>query len=171
MRFCPLAGLVVLFGLGVSAPARAQVQIQLGPSTPRVELGAHVDFGDLWSDTHRTLGGRLAKRHADWLMSEIAYDKTSWKYEGRESRLFLATVRLQNPTPDRGRRAFVSLGLARATGRSFEWSPVVISGGQQEAPDGIAALRFELQWFPKGSSTPPAFDRVRLLVGFGIGIP
>lgn len=172
MRPRVVTRVLVVVTLVSTASLYAQpVQIQLAPATPRMEFGAHLNFLDLLGDASRTWGGRFAKRHADWLMSEFSYDKTSWQYEARESRLLIADVRFQNPTPRMGKRGFVAVGVAKADGLSFDWSPVLSSGVQHESPGGIAAFRFEVQLFLRGHSAPGLFDRGRILLGIGVGIP
>lgn len=182
MRLALVTPVVVLltFAIGGVAQAQSPVQVQVSSSAPRIEFGAHINFVDLWGDASRTRGGRFAKRHADWLVSELTYDKTSWKYESRATRLLIADLRLQSPTSRGGRRPFVSVGVARASGMSFEWSPVVSPGWQYETPGGTGVFRVELQLFSRGRTQPPAhatststgtYDRARILLGVAIGIP
>lgn len=173
MRSRLLALPTVLVTLAVTGVADAQtpVQIQLGPSTPSLEFGAHIHILEMFGDASRTFGGRFAKRHTDWLVSELAYDKTSLKYEGRETRLLVAAVRLQDPHPRLGKRGFFAFGVAKADGLSYSWSPMVSAGAHHETPDGVGAIRIELQYFTRGRNYSSGFEQMRLLMGIRIGIP
>ena len=102
-------------------------------------------------------------------MSEWSYDRTS-KPDGLESRVLVGGVRLQNPYPRFGKRAFITAGIAAADGLSFGWSPMVGAGSQFESDGGTAAVRFELQIFTRGR-VGETYDRARLIVGVAIGIP
>jgi hypothetical protein len=157
--------------LASARAAEAQVSVHLGPSTPRLELGAHINFLDIWTDATGTLGGRFGKRHADWMVSELSYDRTDWEHGGRTTRLLIAGVRLQSPVAGGGRRPFATIGVARAGGMSFDWSPVIAMGTRMESPGGVLAMRLDLQWFTRGRSYPGPFERARLLVGLAVGIP
>jgi hypothetical protein len=172
---------------GGVAEAQPPVQIQFGPSTPSMEFGAHTNFLEFFGDASRTIGGRFAKRHTEWLVSEFAYDRTSWKYEHRDTRLLILSARFQAPTPAAGKRPFISLGVARADGLSFEWSPMISAGAQAEAANGILAFRAEVQYFTRGRAPSfggglytvdqrdqvqnNPFERARLVMGVAVGIP
>jgi len=173
MRLTLLAQTTALSILAIGGVAQAQpaVQIQFGPSTPRMEFGTHVNVMELFGDASRTIGGRFAKRHADWMVSEFAFDRTAWKYEARTSRVLVASMRFQSPTTRIGRRPFISLGVARAGGMSFAWSPVLSSGVQHENPGGIAVFRAEVQLLVRGRSGIAGFERGRFLLGVAVGVP
>jgi hypothetical protein len=138
-------------------------------STPSVEFAVHTNFASLLSEDRTTLGGRFGRRHQDWLVSEWSYDRTS-KPDGRESRLLLGGIRLQNPYARHGKRAFITAGIVAADGLSFGWSPMIGAGSQAESDGGIVAVRFEIQVFTRGRAAE-TYDRARLVVGAAIGIP
>lgn len=170
MRLMLVVLAVTASSLMAGRTAEAQVSIQTSPSTPRLELGAHINFLDVWTDATGTIGGRVGRRHADWLVSELSYDRTDWKHDGPTTRLLIAGVRVQPPAAA-GRRPFAAIGLARAGGMSFDWSPVIATGTRFESPGGVFALRLDFQWFPRGRSYPGPFERARLLAGLALGIP
>jgi hypothetical protein len=165
----------VLSGLAIAGSAHAQspVQVQFGPSTPSLEFGVQTDvIGALGGA--KTLGGRFAKRHQDWILTELSYSRISPDYSPVEARVVTAGIRIQDPHPRFGKRGFVTAGIAAADNLSFSWLPVVSFGAQQEMPDGISALRVELQFFGLRRDAPANQyykDRVRLNIGLTIGIP
>jgi hypothetical protein len=170
----PLAVVVLFLGGCTTVAAQSlQTQSQGGrisiASTPSAEFAVHTDFVSLLSEDRTTIGGRFARRHQDWLMSEWSYDRTS-KPDGRESRVLVGGVRLQHPYARFGKRAFITAGIAAADGLSFGWSPMVGAGSQFESDGGTAAVRFELQIFTRGR-VGETYDRARLIVGVAIGIP
>ncbi len=172
MRLFLATVLLVLTAAG-SAQAQSPIQVQFGPSTPSLEFGVQTDVFGAFAGDH-TIGGRFARRHQDWILTEVSYSRITRDESPDVSRVVTAGVRIQDPHPRFGKRGFVMAGIAAADNLSFSWLPVLAVGAQQEMPDGISALRVEFQFFGLQRRAPPDNyyrDRVRFNIGLTIGIP
>jgi hypothetical protein len=165
--------LVVTLALIVSAVssawAQSPIQVQFGTSAPLRELGAQIGAWSLMGgDTF--WGVRYGRRAADWVVAEWSVDKSTKENAYREHLMAMSALRFQTPSTLDRRRVFMTAGIAAASGLSYSWSPVVGVGGQYEAPDGLGAVRLEVQIFTRAQKSG-RFDRGRILMGLTLGLP
>jgi hypothetical protein len=159
----------------VTAVSDARAQAIYTPrlsDLPTHEVGAMLGIYSLM-DGGGFAGLRVTRSFNPVIAVEVSGDHKSASSDYAEPSvlMFTAAARLTPPIPPDLPRPYVTLGVARAFGFTWDVSPMIAAGVQSAWADGVFSFRMEVQRFTSGERR--LYDRARLVlsgvIGFGGG--
>jgi len=160
-RMVPSLVPILLLVLADAAAAQTQ-PLRITQDTEYLEFGGDVGMFNLmgWG----MVGGHVTRNYTNWLAGEAALHGFTGDaaLPAPAYAVFAAEARLQGRVAS-DRLAFVTVGVARAFGLSYRYSPVVGVGMQSATRAGSAGWRVDLQRFPSGRDL---YGGGRLMIGF-----
>jgi hypothetical protein len=166
VRYVALTTIIVtVVALGT---AHAQSPADRTSPSPTVEPAATTSlhlFAGVWNleGDNNTFGAEISHKRGAGISTVYGIDAG---YSRRPDRYMLMTAAISftGPPDVRGDIPFVTIGVASATGLSFDLTPTA-SVGLLRGADPFVKARFELQWFARGHGIR---DRSRMLIGLVI---
>lgn len=146
----------------------AQAQAVYTPDLPTHEVSGMVGAYSLM-EGGGVAGLRWTRRINPVIALEISGDHKSASSDGRNPSavMVVAAARVAVPTPSYEPRPYITVGVARAYGFSWDVSPMIGVGVQSPWEAGVVSFRIEVQRFTSGDRR--LYDRARLLIGGSVG--
>ena len=169
MRSGRVVIMIVVSLLAFAASSGAQ-PVVTSADTPALEVSGDLGVFGL-SPHHPTgLGIHVTRNYSPVLGMEVGVTGEQRNSERPGNVLITVNGRFRVPDVITGRDIFATLGVGRASGMTFRYSPMIGLGIQKTVHDPLAGawfgLRLELQRFVRGERRR---DRTRLVVGAFVG--
>ena len=158
-----------IFLLGLAESSGAQ-PLATTAGMPAREISADLGVFGL-SDHHPSgMGIHVTRNYSPVLGMEVGVTGEQRSAERGGNVLVTVNGRFRVPDLNTGRDVFATLGVGRASGMTFRYSPFIGLGIQRTVHDPVIdrwfGLRLELQRFVRGER---GRDRTRLVIGAHVG--